>query len=468
MWTQGALSRVYRPVLTMRGTPGVGLRASQELAGSAVSASRHRILRLRTKLPPPPAANGASISTIDGRAKVQLPRNLSPLWNKKREISIFGRHICWVSLSDAAGHLSFVFLGMGFLETELLPLRVYAAAGVSASIAFQYYRPQPLWIPISWNTIFLIINVSMVGLLLKEERDAERQDQESATLYDQTFRESGLTAVDFMKIANISEDTSRSAEGQVLAEEHVTQDKLYLVVEGELQVSKGGSDIATVRPGEFAGEMSFLRHIRRECEETSERKGVCDCAAVANVAVKTDEARLKSWDFDELRHLLAHNPNMSVRFHAALARAMASKLVDTHNPAVRYRQLLTGVLVDGVVTATEKDELAKMRREMKVDEATHEEELRAAGWSTQEFEQGYHDELSSRTYEALARDVLRHGTVNEKGRAILRMHRQKNGIDALRHIRVLRKLGWNLDQFEEGTIVGRPSLSKTPPDVSTG
>ena len=34
-----------------------------------------------------------------------------------------------MSLSEAAGHLSFMFLGMGFLETDLLPLRVYAAAG---------------------------------------------------------------------------------------------------------------------------------------------------------------------------------------------------------------------------------------------------------------------------------------------------------------------------------------------------
>lgn len=77
-----------------------------------------------TKSPPAP-----SISTIDGGAKAQLPRHLSPLWNKKHDVSIFGRHICWISLSDAAGHMSFVFLGMGFLETDLLPLRLYAAAG---------------------------------------------------------------------------------------------------------------------------------------------------------------------------------------------------------------------------------------------------------------------------------------------------------------------------------------------------
>lgn len=57
--------------------------------------------------------------------------------------------------------------------------------------------------------------------------------------------------------------------------------------------------------------------------------------------MKHGGAKVTSWHFDELRDLLAHNPNMSVHFHAALARAMVSKLVDTHNPAVKYRQLLT-------------------------------------------------------------------------------------------------------------------------------
>lgn len=56
--------------------------------------------------------------------------------------------------------------------------------GVSCSIAFQYYRPQPLWIPLSWNAIFLAINAGMVCLLLKEDHDAKRQDADAATLYD--------------------------------------------------------------------------------------------------------------------------------------------------------------------------------------------------------------------------------------------------------------------------------------------
>lgn len=43
--------------------------------------------------------------------------------------------------------------------------------------------------------------------------------------------------------------------GEVLARQDKAQEKLYLVLEGELQVSKNGQPIARVRAGDFAGEV---------------------------------------------------------------------------------------------------------------------------------------------------------------------------------------------------------------------
>lgn len=59
----------------------------------------------------------------------QPPEHMSPLWTTPRPLFISGRKICALSLSEVMGHLSFLFMGLGYLETELLPLRVYAAAG---------------------------------------------------------------------------------------------------------------------------------------------------------------------------------------------------------------------------------------------------------------------------------------------------------------------------------------------------
>ena len=85
---------------------------------------------MATCFPPGCSLFGPSITARSvATDTAELPHHLSPLWNKQRDVSLFGAHVCWMSLSEAAGHLSFVFLGMGFLETELLPLRVYAAAG---------------------------------------------------------------------------------------------------------------------------------------------------------------------------------------------------------------------------------------------------------------------------------------------------------------------------------------------------
>lgn len=64
----------------------------------------------------------------------------------------------------------------------------------------------------------------------------------------------------------------------------------------------------------------------------------------------------------------------------------------------------------------------------------------------------YHDDLSNKEYESLVKNVLRAGVVDVAGRAQLRKHRVKHGIDAMHHLRVLRKLGWSLDDFEEGHI----------------
>lgn len=54
----------------------------------------------------------------------------------------------------------------------------YAASGIGLSILFQFYRAQPLWIPIGWNGIFLLINATMIGLLLKERNDADKLEED--------------------------------------------------------------------------------------------------------------------------------------------------------------------------------------------------------------------------------------------------------------------------------------------------
>ena len=58
------------------------------------------------------------------------------------------------------------------------------------------------------------------------------------------------------------------------------------------------------------------------------------------MTVKPGGAKVMSWDFEELREMLSDHPNMSVCFNTALASAMVAKLLESHDPAIKYRQLL--------------------------------------------------------------------------------------------------------------------------------
>lgn len=97
------------------------------------------------------------------------------------------------TLSNLAGHGSFLLLALSYLEKDFLHLRLFAATGMSLSIIFQYYREKPLWIPIRWNLLFIIINATMTGLLLKEEADADHMSKDEKELFSTFFQRRGDT-----------------------------------------------------------------------------------------------------------------------------------------------------------------------------------------------------------------------------------------------------------------------------------
>lgn len=97
------------------------------------------------------------------------------------------------NLSNIAGHSSFIMLALAYMESDVLMLRVCSAGGIVLSMLFQYYRAQKLWIPISWNALFLLINGGMIALLLSERREAARLegDSDEAAVFHSMFARLG-------------------------------------------------------------------------------------------------------------------------------------------------------------------------------------------------------------------------------------------------------------------------------------
>lgn len=161
------------------------------------------------------------------------------------------------SVSDLCGHGSFAFLALSYLENDFLSLRLYAAGGISLSIIFQYYRENPLWIPIRWNTLFLVINSLMILLLLKESNDAENIPDEQKALYDLIFNNKGMKPVDFLHLMSLSE-RKEYKKGEKVVTHGNRHHQLHLVKSGRLSVKRDGEELPTIGCNQFVGAMSYL------------------------------------------------------------------------------------------------------------------------------------------------------------------------------------------------------------------
>jgi len=176
---------------------------------------------------------------------------------KARNIFIPYMGKCKFTLSNLAGHGAFIMLALSYLETEFLNLRVYAASGVFLSILFQYYREVPLWIPIRWNTLFLVINIGMITIIVKQTSDAENMPNEQKLLYANTFKQFNMKLVEFMKVMAIAERRTVK-KGDKLVCEGQLHHQLHLLENGFVHVYKGPDKVGQYGPGQFVGAMSFL------------------------------------------------------------------------------------------------------------------------------------------------------------------------------------------------------------------
>ena len=108
---------------------------------------------------------------------------------------------CWFgSLSVISGHASSLCTVLAYCNGDMITLRSLAISSGVLSITFQYFRPQPLWIPIGWSAILLCINGYMVTQLLIERHKANHLSPQLQKIYDEGgFDERGFSKIQFMK-----------------------------------------------------------------------------------------------------------------------------------------------------------------------------------------------------------------------------------------------------------------------------
>jgi hypothetical protein len=204
-------------------------------------------------------------------------------------------------------HLANVLYVVSYLVTDILWLRALAVAGGLSSLTWTLTTPTPSATFIGWTLVYNTINVVQIARLWHERRPV-RLAPEEQTLYAAAFRT--LTPREFQRLLRVGRWQDAPAR-EVLIEQGTNPGRLLVLASGRAAVKVDGRDVATLRLGQFAGEMSFLT-------------GARTTAAVEVV----EPARLVSWPTPELTRFLGQHPELRAALQLVIGRDLAAKLVN--------------------------------------------------------------------------------------------------------------------------------------------
>lgn len=191
-----------------------------------------------------------------------------------------------------------------FIFRNQIILRSFAVAGDIANTVYFYGGAgETLWSPIFWCSMNIWINLVMIGIILNDQRHSGMTDDELSL-----FRKlDTLTPGDFRKLVRAGK-WHRAASETVLTEEAQQLDRLFYVLEGDIDIAKSGRSIHS-HAGVFIGEIAFLR----------------DRPATATVKVG-EGAHYFEWRKADLRRLFGKNPDLRSAFSSLLNADMAEKV----------------------------------------------------------------------------------------------------------------------------------------------
>lgn len=144
------------------------------------------------------------------------------------------------------------------------------------------------------------------------------------------FKERGLSAAEMKLLATFSTE-ERFREGSVIFREGERGDKLYIVLDGRVRISKfipgvGEEALAVLDRGDFFGEMSLID----------------DKARSADGKAHEGDATVLSIDRATLNEILSMDPHASLQFLNLLCRMISRRLREINEKIVQWKYMSGG------------------------------------------------------------------------------------------------------------------------------
>ncbi len=166
------------------------------------------------------------------------------------------------------------------------------------------------------------------------KRDAGKRDVQQVTVKSEDkvdlFRERGLSAAEMKLLATFSTE-ERFREGSMIFREGERGDKLYIVLDGRVRISKfipgvGEEALAVLDRGDFFGEMALIDDKPRS----------------ADAKAHESDATVLSIDRATLNEILSMDPHASLQFLNLLCRMISRRLREINEKIVQWKYMSGG------------------------------------------------------------------------------------------------------------------------------
>ena len=214
-----------------------------------------------------------------------------------------------MNIATIAGHLAFGLIAFSFLVKDILYLRILSILASLFSVLYNFYIPlEPMWLPIGWNIVFVVVNLYHIAVIIYEKRPVHMSDKEKE-LYETMFR--GLTPVEFLKITKVAEWKQYKSPLPIITQGKPVND-LILIYNGLVDVIVNDKKVAELKDGQFVGEMSFL----------TEKPATATCRVEHN-------AECLVWPQKDFKDLLKRNPSLYFTIQSLLSEQVSNNLVSS-------------------------------------------------------------------------------------------------------------------------------------------
>ena len=214
-----------------------------------------------------------------------------------------------MNIATIAGHLAFGLIAFSFLVKDILYLRILSILASLFSVFYNFYIPlEPMWLPIGWNLVFVVVNLYHIAVIIYEKRPVQMSPKEKE-LYETMFR--GLTPVEFLKITKVAEWKQFKAPLPIIIQGKPVND-LILIYNGLVDILVNDNKVAELKDGQFVGEMSFL----------TEKPATATCRVSHNTECLV-------WPQKDFKDLLKRNPSLYFTIQSLLSEQVSNNLVSS-------------------------------------------------------------------------------------------------------------------------------------------